>query len=218
MTTWAPAVPKAIIQLVALFNWRLCPYDCASYVIQLFSYRNQKHSNDKERDREWSGWHQVTEGGQSLPRPHLPSFVQNINRETWKNIREIFENVNRQSYPSEMYLKLSTDNLTQLCTKHQQRNMIKTSEKYLKLSTHKRDVRFWFSLYFWPKPCQYRLYLISRFPELFICESLQSWPTDQRPSFSYISFTFTKAKLFLLVLNFYQITQRLKKTCQSYII
>ena len=106
----------------------------------------------------------------------LPSFVQNINRETWKkhekNIKEINRIVNRQS---------------------------------------RYNLRFWLSLYFWPKPCQYRLYLISRFPELFICESLQSWPTDQRgPSFSYISFTF-KTKFFLLVLDFYQLTQRLKK-------
>ena len=91
-----------------------CPYDYTNYVMQLLSYRSQKYSNDKERDREWSGWHQVTEGGQSLPRPHLPSFVQNINRGTWKKhqrniwncqqtilpIRDIFEIVNRQSYPA----------------------------------------------------------------------------------------------------------------------
>ena len=74
-------------------------------------------------------------------------------------------------------------------------------------------VRFWFSLYFWPKPCQYRLYLISRFPELFICESLQSWPTDQRgPSFSYISFTFTKTKFFWLVLYFTNLLRDWKNT------
>ena len=110
-----------------------------------------------------------------------------------------------------MYLKLSTDNLTQLCSKHQQRNM-KNREIFKIVNRQTRyQVRFWFSLYFWPKPCQYRLYLISRFPELFICESLQSWPTDQRgPSFSYISFTFTKTKFFLLVLDFYQFTQGLK--------
>ena len=74
-----------------------CPYDYKSYVMQLFSYMSQKYSNDKERDREWSGWHQVTEGGH--------------------------------------WAVLATPPLTQLCTKHQQRNMKKTSEKYLKMST-----------------------------------------------------------------------------------
>ena len=184
--------------------------------MQLFSYRSQKYSNDKERDREWSGWHQVTEGGQSLPRPHLPSFVQNINRETWKKhqrniwkcqqtilpIRGIFEIVNRQCYPA--LFKTSTE-------KHEEKNIREIFKIVNRQSRY--HVRFWFSLYFWPKPCQYRLYLISRFPELFICESLQSWPTDQRgPSFSYISFTFTKTKFFLLVLDFYQFTQGLKNT------
>ena len=32
-----------------------CPYDYTNYVMQLLSYRSQKYSNDKERDREWSG-------------------------------------------------------------------------------------------------------------------------------------------------------------------
>ena len=49
-----------------------------------------------------------------------------------KNIREIFEIVNRQSYPSEIYLKLSTDNLTQLCTKDQQRKMKKNIREIFK--------------------------------------------------------------------------------------
>ena len=146
--------------------------------------------------------------------PTYPALYKTSTEKHEKNIREIFENVNRQSYPSEVYLKLSTDNLTQLCSKHQQRNMKKTSEKYLKFSTDNHDIMWDFDfLYFWPKSCQYRLYLISRFPELFICESLQSWPTDQRgPSFSYISFTFTKTKFFLLILDFYQFTQGLKNT------
>ena len=55
--------------------------------------------------------------------PTYPALYKTSTEKHEKNIREIFENVNRQSYPSEVYLKLSTDNLTQLCSKHQQRNM-----------------------------------------------------------------------------------------------
>ena len=61
--------------------------------------------------------------------PTYPALYKTSTEKHEKNIREIFENVNRQSYPSEVYLKLSTDNLTQLCTKHQQRNLKKKHKK-----------------------------------------------------------------------------------------